>query len=57
MISCLNMFPYKNGTSSNLSSVAIILGSPNPDYNKLNITFGAYAKVYVGIPTVKNSER
>ena len=48
MITCLNMFPYKNGISSNLSPAAIILGSPNPDYNKLNITFGAYAQVYIG---------
>ena len=48
MITCLNMFPSKNGISSNLSLAAIILGSPNPDYNKLKITFGAYAHVYIG---------
>ena len=48
MITCLNMLPSKNGISSNLSPAAIILGSPNPDYNKLKITFGAYAQVYIG---------
>ena len=42
------MFPSKNGVSSNLSPSAIILGSPNPDYNKLNIIFGSYAQVYIG---------
>ena len=42
------MFPSKNGISSDLSPAAIILGSPNPDYNKLKITFGAYAQVYIG---------
>ena len=48
MIKCLNVFPSKNGISSNLSPSAIILGSPNLDYNKLNITFGAFAQVYIG---------
>ena len=43
MINCLNMFPSKNGISSNLNPAAIILGSPNLDYNKLGVTFGAYA--------------
>ena len=48
MITCLNMFPSKNGVSINLSPAAIILGSPNPDYNKLKIKFVAYAQVYIG---------
>ena len=48
MITCLNVFPSKNGISSDLSPAAIILGSPNLDYNKLNIKFGAYAKVQIG---------
>ena len=48
MITYLNVFPSKNGISSDLSPAAIILGSPNPDYNKLNIKFGAYAKVQIG---------
>ena len=47
MITCLNMFPSKNGISSELIPAAIILGSPNPKYNKLKITFGAYAQVYI----------
>ena len=51
MITYLNIFPSKNGISSNLSPEAIILGSPNPDYNKLKITFGEYAQVP---PMVKN---
>jgi hypothetical protein len=29
-----------------MSPSAIVLGSPKPDYNKLKITFGAYAQVY-----------
>ena len=48
MITYLNMFPSKNGISSNPSLAAIILGSPNPDYNKLKITFGEYLQVYIG---------
>ena len=40
--------PIQNGISSDLSPAAIILVSPNPDYNKLKITFGAYAQVYIG---------
>ena len=48
MITCLNMFPSKNGISSNLNLAAIILGSSNPDYNKLKITFGAYEQVCIG---------
>ena len=49
MIICLDMFPPKNGVSSNLSPAAIILGSPNSNYNKMRITFGAYAQEYIGI--------
>ena len=48
MINCLNMFPSKHEISSKLSPSAIILGSPNPDYNKLKITLGAYAQVDIG---------
>ena len=48
MITCLNIFPSKNGISSDLIPAAIILGSPNPYYNKLKFTFGAYAQVYIG---------
>ena len=46
IITCLNMFPSKNGVSSNLSPAEFILGYPNLDYNKLKVTFGAYAQVY-----------
>ena len=52
MITCLNMFPYKNGISRYLSPAAIILGSPNPDYIKLKITFGSYAQIYIGTKNV-----
>ena len=38
----------KNGISSDLRPTAIILGSPNSDYNKVKITFEAYAQVYIG---------
>ena len=48
IITCLNMFPSKNGISINLRPEIIILVSPNPDENKLKITFGAYAQVYIG---------
>ena len=48
MITCLNVFQSKNGISIDLSPAAIILGSRNPDYNKLKIIFGAYAQVYIG---------
>ena len=39
MITCLNMFPSKNRISSDLRPANIILGSQNPDYNKLWLTF------------------
>ena len=54
MCTCLNMLPSKNGISSDLIPAAIVLGSPNPDHNKLKITFGAYAQVYIG---TKNSTK
>ena len=47
MISCLSVFPSKNGISSNLCPSAIILGFPNTDYNKLKITIGANAQIYI----------
>ena len=40
--------PIQNGISSNLRPETIILGSPNPDDNKLRIIFGAYVQVYIG---------
>ena len=38
----------QNGISSELSTAAIILGSPNPYYDKIRITFVVYAQVYIG---------
>ena len=49
MLTCLNLFPSKNGISSDLVPVAILRGSPNLYYNKLKITFGAYVHIYIGI--------
>ena len=49
MITCLYVFPSNNAISNDLSPAAIVLGSPNPTYNKMNITFGAYAQFYIGI--------
>ena len=48
MITCLNMFPSKNLISRDLSPAAIIIRSPNTDYNKLKITFVEYTQVYIG---------
>ena len=48
IITCLNMLPYQNGISRNLSPVAIILWLPNPYYKKLRISFGEYSQVYIG---------
>jgi hypothetical protein len=45
-VTWLNAFPAKEGASKTMSPSAIVLGSPKPDYNKLRITFGAYAQVY-----------
>ena len=53
MITCLNMFPYKNGVSSNLVPAAIILGLSNLYYNNMKITFGAYSQVYIGTTNSK----
>ena len=47
MITWLNMFPSKYGISSDHRPSETILGSPIPDNNKLNITFGAYSKFYI----------
>ena len=54
MVTCLNMIPSKNGISSDLSPAEIILGSPNPDYNRLKITLGSYTQVYIGTTNSKN---
>ena len=48
MVTCLNMSPLKNGISSDLTPVEIIIGSPNTYYNKLKITFGEYSQVCIG---------
>ena len=48
MVTCLNIFPTKNGIFNDLSPVAIILGSPNPHCHNLKIAFGAYSKLYIG---------
>ena len=47
MVDFLNMFPSKNGISNYLRPAAIILGSPNQDYTKLKVTFGAYTQVHI----------
>ena len=47
--------PIQNGISSDLAPASIILGSPNPDYKKLRITFGAYSQVYIG--TTKSTKQ
>ena len=47
MATFLNMFPSKNGISSDLIPAAITLGSHNPDYNKLKTTLGSYGQVYI----------
>ena len=52
MVTCLNIFPSRNGISSDLGPEAIILGSPIPDYNKLRIAFGSYAKLYIGTTNI-----
>ena len=48
MIICLNILSSKNVIPSNLIPAAIILGPPDPDYNKLKIAFGSYTQVYIG---------
>ena len=55
MVTYLNMFPSKNGTSNDLIPSSIILGYPNPDYNKLKIVFVAYSQVYIG--TTNNTKQ
>ena len=55
MITCLNMFPSKNGISNDLSLAAIILGSANPYYPNIRIPFGAYAQLYLG--TTNNTKQ
>ena len=52
LVTFLNMLLFKNGISSDLSPAATNLGSPNTDYNKLKITFGAYAQVYIVITKI-----
>ena len=44
----------KNGISRDLSPLAIILGYPNPDYNKIRIKLGPYSKVYIGTSNSTN---
>ena len=54
MVTCLKKFPSKNGISSDLIRETILLRSPNPDYNKLKITFGSYTQVYIGTTNSTN---
>ena len=42
MATCMKMLPSKNGILYDLRPSAVILGYPNPDYNKIRITLGAY---------------
>ena len=44
----LKHVPIQNGISSDLRPSAIILGSSDKDYIKLNITLGEYEQVYKG---------
>jgi hypothetical protein len=37
----LNQFPAKNGISNTLSSLTIINGRANPDYNELKVESGS----------------
>ena len=55
MVTCLNMSPPKNGISNDLSTYSIILGTPNTDYSRLKITFGAYEQVHIG--TTNNTDK
>ena len=48
MITCLNGFLNKNRISRDLIPEAFILEFLNPYYNKLNITFGSCAQIYIG---------
>ena len=54
MVNCLNILPSKNVISNYLSPAAIILGSPNPDYNKLIIMLGSYTQVHIVTTNNKN---
>jgi hypothetical protein len=45
-VRCLNMFPWTNGISANLSPVSIVTGASPPDFNNMRIEFGAYAQVF-----------
>ena len=40
--------PIQKWDIKDLSPAAIIIGSPNLDDNKLKITLGSYAQVYIG---------
>ena len=53
MITCLNISPSKNRISSDLSQSAIVIGSPNTDYNKLKVTFGNIQSYTLAIQTAK----
>ena len=41
MVTCINILSSKNGILNDLRLSAVILGYPNPDYNKIRITLGA----------------
>ena len=41
MVTCMNMLSSKDGILNDLRLSAVILGYPNPDYNKIRITLGA----------------
>ena len=45
-VRCLNQFPWKNGISDDLSPAALVTGHSNPDYNAMQLEFGAYVQVF-----------
>ena len=41
----LNLFPYANGISQDMSPSMIVHGTPAPDYNMFKLEFGTYALI------------
>ena len=45
-VRCLNLFPWKNGISADMSPAVIVAGTPPPDFNKMRLEFGTYVQVF-----------
>jgi hypothetical protein len=45
-VQCLNIFPWANGISANLSPTSIVTGVAPPNFNHMRRELGSYVQVF-----------